>query len=109
MEYIKKIINLLPGRKRQGEGSLFSVTAYRDWRIIISVFVVIGLVVALGSLYLLYEISYGSIFATAPQEEVIIDSINLKKLNDVVNFYQAKKDALQALSDKTTMSPDPSL
>ena len=81
---------------------------YRDWVIMISIFVLVNLISAAVGLYLFVKINSGEIFFVEQRETQPSRTIDKNELKQVIETYEAKREALQDLFLKRPSVIDPS-
>lgn len=94
--------------KQEGDKTRFEATPYKDWRLVVFVFVV-GLVGSLVfSVYLFLGVSNDSFF-TQPTTKIQGVTLDVEKLSAVLEVLNKKENLFSSLNIATSTLVDPSL
>jgi hypothetical protein len=83
------------------------VNPFRDWRLIIIFSSFFVFILAVCSVYTYIGISRGTFYESKEEQGTIARSLDVKKLNEVVVFFEAKKARFEELRTATSSSVDP--
>jgi len=108
IEKIKQIIKMYVPKKDITKKKDI-ITVYRDWRVVVAVFLSLNILIIASSFYLFVKINKEEIFLLENTGLVWVDRIDKGKLLDAVNLYEQREDEFQSLLRKRPQISDPSL
>lgn len=105
----KKIKELFSSNNTEVYRKKYIITAYRDWKILVSIFLVINIFIAAGSFYLFIKINKEEVFLLEYTGLILVDRIDKDRLNEVVEIFEDKKERFELLLKQKPKIADPSL
>lgn len=87
----------------------FSTRAHKDWKKLLSIFIIVALIAVALDSYLFWNVRYGNMFASEPVTETDTLSLDQKMLENVVNFYEDRSAAFEMWTARPATEIDPSL